>query len=61
MNMIFSDSVYCIDPAMSKSPKLMPNCLKRAETNFVLIVFDCVPCEIWAYTVTCTISFCCSS
>jgi hypothetical protein len=59
-NMIWYFLTVYFDPAMSKSPKLMPNCLKRAETSFILIVFDCVPCEIWAYTVACTISFCCS-
>ena len=31
--------VYCVYPAMLKSPKQLPNCLKRAETSDVLIVF----------------------
>ena len=31
--------VSCVYPAMLKSPKQLPNCLKRAETNVVLIVF----------------------
>jgi hypothetical protein len=31
--------VYCVYPAMLKSPKQLPNCLKRAETSLVLIVF----------------------
>ena len=33
---------------MSKSPKKLSNCLKRAETSVVLIVFDCVPGEVRA-------------
>ena len=31
---------------MSKAPKKLSNCLKRAETRVVLIVFDCVLCEV---------------
>ena len=27
---------------MSKAPKQLSNCLKRAETSVVLFVFDCV-------------------
>ena len=34
--------VYCIYPVISKAPKKLSNCLKRAETSVVLIVFDCV-------------------
>ena len=34
---------------MSKAPKKLSNCLKRAETSVVLIVFDCVLCEVRAY------------
>ena len=34
---------------MSKAPKKLSNFLKRAETNVVLIVFDCVLCEVRAY------------
>ena len=30
--------VFCIYPAMSKSPNHLPNCLKSAETSVVLIV-----------------------
>ena len=37
---------------MSKRPKQLPNCLKRAETNVVLIVFDGVLVEVRVYTVT---------
>ena len=34
---------------MSKALKKLSNCLKRAETSVVLIVFDCVLCEVRAY------------
>ena len=37
---------------MTKSPKQLPNCLKRAETIVVLIDFDSVLCEVSTYTVT---------
>jgi len=32
--------VYDVYPAMPKSPKQLPNCMKRAETILVLIVFN---------------------
>jgi len=44
---------------MSKCPKQLPNYLKRAEVNVVLIVFCGVLFEICAYTVT--ISYRCST
>jgi len=44
--------MYCIYPAMPKSSKQLPYCLKRAETNVVQIVFHGVLCEVLAYTVT---------
>ena len=31
--------IYCVYPAISKSPKQLPNCLKIAETSIVLNVF----------------------
>ena len=31
--------VYCVYPAISKSSKQLPNCLKITETSVVLIVF----------------------
>ena len=34
---------------MSKTPKKLSNCLKRAETSVVFIVFDCVLYEVRAY------------
>ena len=37
---------------MSKSPKQLAYCLKRAETSVVLIFFDVVLCVINAYTIT---------
>ncbi len=36
---------------MSKAPKELSNCLKRAETSVVLIVFDCVLDEVRAYNL----------
>ena len=50
--------VYCIYPAISTSPKHLPNCLKITETSVVLIVFNGDVCDVSAYTVT--ISFCLS-
>jgi hypothetical protein len=44
--------LYCVDPAMSKSPKQLPDCLKIAETSVVLIVLNDVLCEVCVYTVT---------
>ena len=35
-----------------KSPKQLPNCLKRAETSIVIIVFNGVLCDVSTYTVT---------
>jgi hypothetical protein len=37
---------------MSKSPRQLPNYLKRAEISVDLIVFAGVFCEVYAYTVT---------
>ena len=48
--------IYCVCPAISKSPKQLPNCLKIAETSVVLIVFNGVNCDVSTYTVT--VSFC---
>jgi hypothetical protein len=39
-----------------KVQKHLPNCLKIAETNIVLIVFNGVICDVGAYPVT--VSFC---
>ena len=36
---------------MSKATKKLSNCLKRAETSVVLIVFDCVLFEVRAYSI----------
>ena len=44
--------VYCVYPAISKSPKHLQNCLKLTETNVVLIVFNCVICDVSTNTVT---------
>jgi hypothetical protein len=51
MNYIFSDNIYmyCIYRGMSKAPKKLSNCLKRTERSVVLIVFECVLCEVRAY------------
>ena len=35
-----------------QSPKQLANCIKRAETGVVLIVFDGTLCDVRAYTVT---------
>ena len=47
---------------MSKAPKKLSNCLKRAETSIVLIVFDCVLCEVHANKLisinAVTVSYC---
>jgi len=43
--------VYCVYPAISKSPKQPPNCLKIAETSVVLVIFIGVICDVSAYTV----------
>ena len=40
---------YKIYRVISKAPKKLSNCLKRAETSVILIVFDCVFCEVRAY------------
>ena len=37
---------------MSKAPKKLLNCLKRAETSLVLIIFDCVLCETISWSIT---------
>ena len=44
--------IYCIYRIMSKAPKQLSNCLKRAETSVVLIVLDCVLCEISVYKIS---------
>ena len=41
--------VSIVVTGMSKAPKKLSNCLKRAETSVVLVVFDCVLCEVSAY------------
>jgi hypothetical protein len=44
-NLIFYDNVHILCySAISKSPKQLPNCLKRAESSAVLIVFSS-PCQ----------------
>jgi hypothetical protein len=39
--------VYCVYPAISKSPKQLPSCLKISETSVVLIVFNGVICDVF--------------
>ena len=48
--------VYCVNPAISKRPKHLLNCLKIAETSVVLIVFNGVICDVNTYTAM--VSFC---
>ena len=50
--------VYCIYPVISKSPKQLPNRLKRAETCVILIVFVDVLCEVRVYNYRCLPSLC---
>ena len=42
--------IYCVYPAISKSPKDLPNFQKIAETSVFLIVFNC------AHTVTASVA-----
>jgi hypothetical protein len=44
--------IYFTYPAKWKSTKQLSNCLKIAETNIVLIVFNGVFCELRVYAVT---------
>ena len=48
--------VYCAYPAISSSPKQLPNCLKIVETIVVLIAFNGVIFDVSAYHIT--VSFC---
>ena len=41
--------VYCVHPVMSKRPKQLSNCLKKAETWVVLIFFNAVLYHVRAY------------
>ena len=57
IDFIFNDNVPILCyPAISKSPKQLPNYLKITETSVVLIVFNCVSYDVSTYTVT--VSFC---
>ena len=49
--------VYCYYRVISKAPKKLSNCLKRAETSVDLIVFDCVLFEVRAYKHKCCYCF----
>ena len=44
--------IYCVYPAISKNPKQLLHCLKRAETIIFLIVFNGVLCDLHAHTIT---------
>ena len=59
MNFIFNDNVriLCLSCNIKKSNTL-PNCLKIAEINVVLIVFNGIICDVSAYTVSCCRSTC---
>ena len=48
--------IYCVYPAISKSPKPLPKCLKIAKTSVVLIGFNGVTFEARAYTVSVSVS-----
>ena len=38
--------IYCVYPAISKSEKQLPNCLKINETSVVLSVFNCIISDV---------------
>ena len=42
--------------AMSKCPKQLPQCVKIAERNVVIIVSNGVLCEVRAYAVTVSVN-----
>ena len=48
VNYIFSNNIgiTSVCPAMSKSLKQLPNCLRGVDTSIILIAFDGVLCEI---------------
>ena len=48
--------VCCVYPAISKSPKQLPNCLKITQTSVILIVFNCVTCDVGTCTVTVSVA-----
>jgi hypothetical protein len=51
--------ILCLSFNIESSKTKLPNCLKITETSVVLIVFNCVICDISSYTVT--VSFYCST
>ena len=54
INFIFTDNlhIYCsVYPVMLKSPKQLPNFLKKAETIVVLIVFNVILCDVHTVTI----------
>ena len=58
MNYIFSDNIRILYLSWYvKSPKETMKLSKRAETSVVLIVFDCVLCEVRAYKHKCCYCF----
>ena len=49
MNYIFSDNAHILYlSCYFKAPKKLSNCLKRTETSVVLVILDCVLCEVCA-------------
>jgi hypothetical protein len=40
INLIFNDNVYSAYPAISKSPKQLPNCVKITKTSVVVEHFQ---------------------
>ena len=55
----YTDLPQVTDKTLSKSPKQLPNCLKRAETSVVLITFKSVLHHVCSCTVT--VSYRCTS
>ena len=48
--------LYCVYPAISKSPKHLSNSLKITKASVIVIVFNGVICDVSTSTVT--VSFC---
>jgi hypothetical protein len=54
---LFVQALETVRNVISKSQTLLSNCLQRAETSIILIVFNGVLYHVPTYTV----SFCCST
>ena len=54
---IFRQYTYIVSIVVCRKPQRNSNCHKREETSIVLIVFDCVLCEVRAYQHKCCYCF----